>query len=160
MREVVPGLFVGDDSDCCIGSEGMAVVHACKIHCHQLAVGYHGSLPDNHPNYLYLDDGYNLYLNMIDPHVPLFRIETFWVFLGFYGRHHRQRSVLIHCNQGMSRSPSLAMLALACLGEINTDSYELAMSDFSELCECEPGKGIACFMSENWAELIGLSPAP
>ncbi len=44
-----------------------AIIHACKSPCHQGAVGYIGNLDRTHPNYLVLESGSDLFLNMIDP---------------------------------------------------------------------------------------------
>lgn len=44
-------------------------------------VGYRGSLAASHPNYLVLQREHDLYLNIIDPPVPLFKAETFERFL-------------------------------------------------------------------------------
>jgi hypothetical protein len=114
MVPVHERLFVGDAGTCQPGSALLAVVHACKSPCHQQAVGYRGSLSPQHPNYLVLRDPYDLYLNIIDPPVPLFKIETFVQFLLFAGEQHdRGASVLTHCNQGESRAPTLGLLFLA-----------------------------------------------
>lgn len=74
MNKVYKGLYVGSDQDCFTDERAeWAVVHACKHPCHQRAVGYKGSLPKDHPNYLKYEDGSHLYLNLIDPDVlPLF----------------------------------------------------------------------------------------
>ena len=135
-------------SDCRQGTQECVVVHACKSPCHQKAVGYKGSLDKNHPNYLWLEDEFNLYLNIIDPLVPLFKIDSFIKFLEFASKH---ENVFIHCNQGQSRSPSLVMLLMAARGEIQNESYWLARDDFPH----EPSLGIQVFLSEHWDELIG-----
>lgn len=59
------------------------MIHACKSPCHQQAVGYRGSLVVSHPNYLALQQEHDLYLDIIDPPVPLFKVETFERFLAF-----------------------------------------------------------------------------
>ena len=87
------------------------MVHTCKSPCHQSAVGYQGKLPNTHPNYLVLETENNLFLNIIDPLAPLFMPPLFTAFLAFANKHWGQgKKLLIHCNQGESRAPSLAML--------------------------------------------------
>ena len=130
-----------------------AVVHACKSPCHQRAVGYKGNLDSSHPNYLVLQSGNNLYLNMIDPPVPLFKPALFTEAMWFAKQHwDAGRAVLFHCNQGLSRAPSLALLYLAKVRRVlSGDTYEAARSDFERLYEFyEPGKGIANYLKENW----------
>jgi len=77
MRKVHKRVFVGAELDCFHRGEGWATVHACKSPCHQRAVGYRKSLSSSHPNYLVLEEAPNLYLNMIDPPVPLFMPPLF-----------------------------------------------------------------------------------
>jgi hypothetical protein len=114
MVKVHDRLYIGDEATCQLGSAKLAVVHACKSPCHQRAVGYRGSLSPQHPHYLVLRHPYDLYLNIIDPPVPLFKIETFAQFLLFASEHYDGGgSLLIHCNQGESRAPTLALMFLA-----------------------------------------------
>jgi len=152
-NSVYPRLFVGSDSDCLPGTPHQVVVHACKSPCHQEAVGYKGSLQKDHPNYLSLESDFALYLNIIDPPVPLFMIGTFEVFLRFVGHHwDLGRDVLIHCNQGESRSPSLAMLFLASRGLILDESYEAAIESFDY--KYYPSMGIEIYLGTHWEELL------
>jgi hypothetical protein len=156
MHQVHDRLFVGSEMDCQQASPGWCVVHACKSPCHQRAVGYRGSLQSDHPNYLVLEQGNHLYLNMIDPPVPLFKQETFVTFLGIA---HREwlagKNVLVHCNQGESRAPTLALLLMAKrLKAIPGESYQVAATSFSQLFPSyNPGQGIQSFMNNNWAML-------
>lgn len=143
--------------DCCSHSETKrAVVHACKSPCHQTAVGYSGSLPNTHPNYLVLERGNHLYLNLIDPPVPLFKSESFAAFRAFATvRWNGGMEILIHCNQGESRAPTLCLLFLAKVSQvIPGDSYQTARAAFTRLYPgYSPGAGIATFMNQNWASL-------
>jgi hypothetical protein len=153
MVPVHDRLYIGDEATCRPGSALLAVVHACKSPCHQRSVGYKGSLPPTHPNYLVLRTPYDLYLNIIDPPVPLFKIETFVQFLLFASEHHeRGSSVLIHCNQGESRAPTLALLFLAKrLREIPNSSFSDAREVFASLyAGYKPGVGIQKFLTTNW----------
>jgi protein-tyrosine phosphatase len=156
MVEVYDRLFVGAVDDCLRGVEKLAVVHACKSPCHQQAVGYRGSLPDSHPNYLVLQRDDDLYLNIIDPPVPLFKAETFERFLAFARtKYNSGASLLIHCNQGESRAPSLALLFLAKhIGALPDSSYEDAKQVFERLFPAyQPGIGIQRFLADNWVAI-------
>ncbi len=128
MIRLRDNLFVGTESDCRRGDKSWAVVHACKHPCHVSAVGYSGNLPQSHPSYLVLELGDDLFLNMIDPPVPLFRLELFAAFLSFARRKTSEsKKLLIHCNRGESRAPSLALVFLAKVsGTIPDDSYRSA----------------------------------
>ncbi len=154
--EVYNNVYVFNDRACKLGKDEVAVVHACKSPCHQRAVGYTKSLPKNHPNYLILEKGENLFLNIIDPPVPLFMPELFISFLDFSRRHWKSgKKLLIHCNQGESRAPSLAMLFLAKgIGAISDHSYESARAEFEKIYPAyNPGKGIQIYFSQNWDQL-------
>ncbi|MDZ4178610.1 MAG: hypothetical protein U1E29_05205 [Coriobacteriia bacterium] len=156
MIEVEHGLFVGSERDCRRGDPTMAVVHACKHPCHVDAVGYRGSLPSNHPNYLFCQSGHDLVLNMIDPPLPLFKPEMFATFLQFAQRHlSESRPLLVHCNQGESRAPSLALVFMAKVSRtITASSYLDARVQFEQrFSGYRPGAGIQTYLTQHWASL-------
>ncbi|GAB6142553.1 hypothetical protein JCM14076_32830 [Methylosoma difficile] len=156
MREVYERVFVSNEFSCRKGNDELVVVHACKSPCHQREMGYRGSLPSTHPNYLVKEDMYDLYLNIIDPPAPLFMPPLFISFLAFSNKHWSEgRKNLVHCNQGESRAPSLALLFIAkCRGAISNHSYELAKSDFEAIYPgYNPGNGIRKYFSMNWESL-------
>ena len=158
MIEVYPNLYVGTDSDCFFDSlDDWVVVHACKFPCHQKAVGYHGNLHPSHPNYHVLERGPHLFLNMIDPDTPLFNPPLFDSALSFIDRYLPTRKVLIHCNKGKSRAPSLALLYLAKrLQVINSESYATAAKDFrTKFSGYQPGLGIQIYLTEHWTKIKG-----
>lgn len=156
MRKIHERIYVGSERDCRTSLPDLAVVHACKIPCHQRVLGYKGSLPTTHPNYLVLEQGNDLYLNIIDPPVPLFKPELFSSFLGFAHRSWSSGTrLVIHCNQATSRAPTLALLFMAKdLRLISDDSFESARDDFANLYPpYRPGLGIQCYLAEHWAEI-------
>ncbi len=145
-------LSFGNQAGCHSGTALRAVVHGCKIPCHQKAAGYQGTLDAAHPHYLAKDDAYNLFLNIIDPPVPLFKLESFRIFMEFMDRQCAEnRPVFIHCNQGQSRAPSLTLLyAAKRLGLFPADSYEAARAAFEKKYPYAPGGGIETFLRKNW----------
>lgn len=173
MIEVYERIYVAGDNACPTSGAGggfephgrellaqhrdnWGIVHACKSPCHQRAVGYKGNLDSTHPNYLVFQSGNDLYLNMIDPPVPLFKPALFTEAMRFAKGHlDAGRAVLFHCNQGLSRAPSLALLFLAKVRHvISDDSYEAARREFERLYEFyAPGKGIATYLTENWNDI-------
>jgi hypothetical protein len=163
MKEVFERVWVANSQSCRSGSDEWAVVHACKSPCHQREVGYQGSLPKSHPNYLVLNRAQDLYLNLIDPPVPLFQPASFVAFLRFADTEWAAaRKLLIHCNQGESRAPSLALLFLAKRRAVLDDSsYSAARVGFERLYpHYKPGAGIQNYFSTNWRGLDGVdSPA-
>jgi len=153
MYKIHERLYVGTEQDCRFGDNAWAIVHACKSPCHQREVGYRESLPNTHPNYLVLERENDLVLNIIDPPRPLFMPKTFLDFLSFSEKHWDQgQSLLIHCNLGLSRSPSLALLFMAKgLHKISETSFEAAKSDFVKIYpRYMPGLGIQMYLHEHW----------
>lgn len=161
MREVFERVWVGDERDCRSGSHNWAVIHACKSPCHQRAVGYRGSLPSSHPHYVFLTHDEDLFLNLVDPPVPLFKPESFVAFLDFADMQWLAgRTLLVHCNHGESRAPSLALVFLAKRrAALNDCSYGAARKEFGSLFQgYRPGTGIEAYLSENWGG-PGMTPA-
>jgi hypothetical protein len=154
--KITERLSYGDEVECNQRDDGaVAVVHACKEPCHRRSVGYSGrSLPSNHPHYLVLESGHHLYLNLIDPDVPLFMMASFEAFLVFVDREIKEREVLIHCNKGESRAPSLTLLYMAKrLNALPNDSYYAAATAFQGRFPYNPGRGISTWLTNNWHKI-------
>ncbi|MFA5781849.1 MAG: dual specificity protein phosphatase [Bacteroidales bacterium] len=159
MIKVFENLFVGNDEDCnSMMNEGWAVIHACKIHCHQKAVSYKGNLKSTHPNYLIYERYNHLFLNMVDMEqelLPLYTNPIMKAAMSFIDKHISDKKVLIHCNQGISRSPSIALLYLARIEKIANDTFNNAVIDFKKKYPLyNPGKGILMYMNKNWRTII------
>lgn len=161
MIEVNKDIFVGTDNDCVFNPpEGLAIIHACKYPCHSKAVRYKGSLPKTHPNYLILERGNHLFLNMVDMDQELSPIYTNPIMkaaIQFIDEKILTNKIFIHCNQGQSRSPSIALVYLANKGIINNTSFNGAFQDFIKLYKIYlPGKGIGMYLNRNWQTLMKL----
>lgn len=161
MTEIYPNIYIGTDQECNISpSEDWVVIHACKHPCHVNAVGYKGSLPSTHPHYLVMEKGQNLFLNMVDMEkelIPTYTNPIMKSAMEFIDKHIADQKILIHCNQGLSRSPSIALLYLAYKGYISNDSYSNAVNDFRKMFPIfNPGRGIALYMNNNWGEILKL----
>lgn len=153
MLELRERLYIGDLGDCVEGGDGWAVVHACRHPCYRMAAA---SLQTAEPRGSALVVGDDLYLDLIDPPQPLFELAPFAVFLDFAEQHRRRgERLLIHCNQGLSRAPSLALLFLAKRsGELPGSSFEAAREAFTaRLPSYAPGAGILSFLTDRWHEL-------
>ena len=155
LIEVSFGLWVGDDEVDRVGFAG-ACVHANKHPCHLSAVGYKGSLPKDHPEYLVARRGLDLYLNVIDAPLPtLFRLEPFQAALNFIDEQQRIREVAGHCNQGLSRAPAIAALWLAKRAKVIAGgSWPEAKAAFLKWMPAfSPGAGIDAFLATRWEEI-------
>ncbi len=156
-HQVTDRLAYGDETCCSHDQSGqLAVVHACKDPCHRAAVGYGGrKLSSSHPNYLVLRHGHHLFLNLIDPPVPLFQPQSFVAFFEFVDEQIAERPVLIHCNEGRSRAPSLALLYSAKrLGLFAHSDYLASAQAFAQQFPYAPGAGIAKWLATNWGAIL------
>jgi len=92
---------------------------------------------------------------MIDPDTPRFKPPLFDSTLSFVDRYLPTRKVLIHCNKGNSRAPSLALLYLAKRARvINSESYATATKDFrAKFPGYQPGRGILIYLTEHWTQI-------
>lgn len=160
ITEVIPFLYVGDDNSVDefleLHPEG-TIIHAAKDPWHRNALGYTGrGAPKDDPEYLIAvrQEGKRVYLNMVDAHdskyIPM---EIFEAVTEHVTQAHKVNGepVLIHCNQGHSRSPALAMWYLRSIDELDSNLNE-ALAEFQGLydSQAEFGTGIADFLAENW----------
>lgn len=159
MQEITDNLFVGSDQDCISINSEFKVIHACKT-CHQKGVGYSGNLSQSHPNYLIFLRNNNLYLNMVDMDrelLPKFTHPMVKIAMDFISENISKSKILIHCNQGESRAPSLGLIYLAKNNIINSDSYFEATKDFVSIYpNYNPGIGIRLYLNKNWNEILSL----
>jgi len=161
MKEIHTNLFIGNDDDCaaCAIKPEFATVHACKS-CHQIALEYRGTLPASHPSYLIHENALNLHLNMVDMPTELLPEYVNPIVkrsMEFIEHNLKVKKVLIHCNFGMSRSPSLGLAYLAKTGVIPNNSPEAAIAQLQLIYpRYSPGAGIFLYMKRNWDYLMGL----
>ncbi len=162
MIEVYPNLFVGDQNDyefTVKAQDGWAVVHACKDPYHRAALGYSGrGAPKEHPEYLVARRGHRLILNMIDPddpaYIPKELVDAALEFI--HEQLSAQQRVLVHCNQGNSRGPGLALLYLAKFTDkLPKTSYSEAVPKFRESYPAYfPSSGVSGFLEQYWSEYV------
>ncbi len=150
-------LYVGNINDNSnIDSNEWAIVHATQtIHYNIFGWSRTSNKPNkNHPNYIIYEKDNRLSLNWVDGASYLYKWsgnETFIKTLDFIDKWLPKRKVLVHCDQGFSRSPSLCLLFLAKRTKsISNESYQAAKNDFIEILpEFSPG-GIGDYINENW----------
>ncbi len=158
MIEVSPGLFVGSEEDYArsvSGREEWCVVHACKEPYHRRALGYSGrAAPKGDPEYLVARRGNRLCLNFIDAPDPRYVPgEMVDEALAFMNVHLASGSpVLIHCNQGMSRAPTLALLYLARFTSELPPEIDAAVAEFTRRYpQYRPAGGVWGYVVANWS---------
>jgi hypothetical protein len=159
MKEIIENLYVGNDFDCSTNGSDFAIIHACKT-CHQKGIHYRGNLSSSHPNYLIYEKDNNLFLNLVDMDRELLSKFTHPIMksaMNFIKNHVNTEKILVHCNQGRSRSPSIGLVYLAQNGTISSNSYINAKEEFVKIYpEYLPGKGFELYLHKNWECVMKL----
>ena len=159
MIELRPGLFVGGDADhaevTAAGHEDWYIISASKEPHHRRALGYATrAAPRDDPEYLIAKRRGHLILNLVDAadpaYIPAEIINT--AIEGIDAALNRNRRVLVHCNEGKSRAPTIALLYLrrydpAYANLTHAEGVELFMKTYPSY---SPGKGMATYAEENW----------
>lgn len=161
MIEVSKNVFVGSQDDAYYGwkkKDEWAFIHCCKEPFHRQFVGYVSrGCPKDNPEYLYAIRDNEIALNMVDVDNPdWFDKEMIKIAIGF-ALDHDDKKLLFHCNQGESRSPSIAMLYLAILDKIPREDFLTAERAFKKLYPAyNPKNGIRSHLRMNWMEYTSL----
>lgn len=165
MIEVAPQLFVGNATDLIHvddGAKGIKdgwyVITAAKEPWHRDLLGYTSrGAPKDHAEYLLAKREHRLFLNLVDVDDPAFiREEIINTALeAIDDAMDRGDKVLIHCNQGQSRAPMLALLWLRGEDEAYAGlTYDLAAEQFREVYPSfAPAKGMEGYARTHWGEL-------
>lgn len=159
MKEIDKNIFVGslEDYEALKFSSEFFFVQACKEPCHRQALGYTGrSVNKHHPEYLIAHRPQRIILNMVDTETgKYFSNILFEKSIEFISTHVKNgRKVLIHCNLGISRSPSIGLLYLAINGKIRNDNFWEAKEDFLKIYPEYSPKGVQEFLIINWSNYI------
>jgi hypothetical protein len=153
-----PILFVGSDSDDQDAAKrGYAILSACKDGPwgHRSALGYKERGAPKGNQYYYAVRGKRMVLNLIDLDDPNFiPEEAIFPALRFINKHLKAGDkVLVHCNAGRSRAPTIALLFLRTIGEMPS-GFGTSEKVFRALYpEYDPGVGMRTFARAHWGEL-------
>lgn len=156
IKQLSTGLYVGNGDDLVDwpDDEGFAALHCAKDPWHRQMVGYDTRSAPEGPERLVARRGNRMALNMVDaPSAEFFDEEMVQAGLDFISeRIVAGDRVLVHCNMGVSRSPSMALLWM------HRNDQEWAAMSFDEATEALrhrgveywPGNGIAGFLKAHW----------
>jgi hypothetical protein len=156
LIEVYENLFVGSQNDEgeVRGQVGWFVVHACKEPYHRDALGYTGrAVAKDHPEYLIAHRPGRLILNLVDvADVNFISSNIIDPALDAIHQHIASHKVLVHCNQGMSRSPTIALLyLLKFTSALSRQDIDGDLEAFKQLYPpYAPAKGMADYARINW----------
>jgi len=98
-----------------------------------------------------------LILNLVDaPNPAYIPKEIIDVSLEFIHKELSEgRKVLVHCNLGTSRSPSIGLLYLAIYTEKLSKEFAIAENEFRQIYPSyNPGAGMKGFLVQNWGNYV------
>lgn len=148
MKEIIKNLYVGDQKEYEeMNPQGWYIIHACKEPYHRELLGYTGaSAPKESKEYLWARRDDVLYMNLVDPRnvtfIPKALINKAISFidegLG------KGKKVLVHCNMGNSRAPSIAFMYLMTVSSF--EDFDEALAAFKIIYpKYEPSAGFQTF---------------
>lgn len=155
MEEIIKGIYIGDDSDYETAKKrGWSILSACKDgpHGHRSMLGYTTLGAPQGKAYLHTRKGEHMALNLVDsPDPAMIPPKVLDAGLDFIKEQvAKGRTVLIHCNAGISRSPSIVMLYLHLIGELS-QGYGQALHIFKTLYpKYDPGHGMKMAVVARW----------
>ena len=156
MYKICNNLYVGSDMryKSIRNEKDWCVIHACKEPYHRQLLRYTSrGCPSSHPEYYFAERDNILYLNLVDAndvdYIPQVVIDKA---IDFIKKHISKYKVLVHCNQGYSRSPSIALLYLRYTGQMNLP-IEQAYTKFKEIYpKFQPNKGMNDYIIKHWGD--------
>lgn len=162
MIEIYPNLFVGAENDyerTIKFQPGWWIVHACKEPYHRQLLGYTGrGAPKEHPEYLLARREKRLFLNLVDVEDPTYVakeiMDSAMIFIAEGLK--AGEKVLVHCNLGESRGPSIGLLYLAAYTDrLPKQSLNDAEIEFAKIYPMyAPKRGIREFLRMNWYKYV------
>lgn len=161
MIEISKNLFIGNISDYYsrANDNDFVFVHATQtIHYQLMGWDRKFNKPNKlHPNYIKYKDEKRFSLNWVDGVASLYdwtKVETFIEILDFIDSSIKSgKKVLVHCDQGQSRSPTVGLLYMAFRSnEIPKESFVLAEREFRKIYPFYNPSGIADYVNMHWAE--------
>ena len=162
MVEIIKQLYVGDDAsyEKTKGQSGWSWLRCCKEGPggHRQTLHYESLGAPRGKNYLWVRKGNLLALNLIDVEDPqMIPDEVLDTGVAFIKeRMDAGDRVLVACNAGMSRGPTIAMLFLRTIGELD-QPFNRARHIFKTLYpKYSPGHGMLFHAMNRWDELKGL----
>lgn len=158
MEEVLHHLYVGDDQayDKLKDKPGWSWLRCAKYGAggHQQTLDYHTLAAPPGPDYLMVRRGHLMALNLLDLDDPNYidpdMIDSGLSFIG--ERLKAGDRVLVACNAGHSRGPSVALLYLRSIGEMPYN-FGMSVRFFRTLYpHYDPGAGIRQYLRSHWAD--------
>lgn len=163
MIQVFENIYCGSQADyeSIASSDEWAVLHCCKEPHHRKLAGYSGqALPQSHLHYPYIIKGHRMALNLVDMDTfsskfAEFNYKMFSDAFDFLNQWRTERNLLIHCNQGESRGPSLALLYISTLGAFGYAGFEESKVAFVKIYpRFNPKRNILTNVQLHWERFV------
>ena len=163
MTQIMPNIYIGNELDYHMipQQDKWATLHCCKIPFHCAFAGYKGKLPHTHPDYMLCRINNEMALNLLDndkfnADYVLFNKEMFIKAFAFLDEYRALGyKLLIHCNQGLSRAPTLGMLYTAMLGKYNYAGFDETVKQFKQIYpEYAPRANIYMTTQAIWNDIV------
>ena len=155
MEQIIKGLYLGSDKDVAEAeSRGYAILACCKdgINSHRALLGYTSLGAPKGAEYLAVRKGDMMALNLIDVDDPtMIPDKALDAGLAFIKEMmDAGKKILVHCNAGHSRGPSMVMLYLRSIGEL-PQGFKQARHIFKTLYPpFDPGHGMLYHLMDRW----------
>lgn len=155
MEQIIDRFYVGSDEDVAKAKErGFSRLACCKDgpDGHRAMLGYESLGAPKGKNYLFARKGNWMALNLIDVDDPRYIPDAALdAGLSFIDEQMTAgNKILIHCNAGMSRGPSVALMYLRKIGEMPY-TFGRAMHIFKTLYpKYSPGFGMEHHVKARW----------
>jgi hypothetical protein len=159
MKQISPNVFVGDDADYekVKDSKDWSFVRCCKFGPggHKDTLGYETQgAPDGKDKY-WVRRGNRLALNLLDLDDPNFiDPEMIQKALDFIRDHVDHFKVLVACNAGMSRGPTMGLMWLRTIGRMPYGFMQSEKHYTNLYRKFDPSPGIEQFARMHWASLL------
>lgn len=155
MKQLLPNLYVGNLEDYQTTKKAARPGEWAYVHATQ-SVRPEGER--GHTDYLMLQDKNDLYLSWLDtesftfePYGP----KLFTTVLDFIEARIKTQKVLVHCDFGESRSPTIVLLYLAKRARvISNATYDRAREEFAKIYPNYYPSGIRVFVRINWEKIV------
>lgn len=158
MHNIIEGIYLGGDESVSKAKElGFARLACCKdgIDSHRSMLGYTSLGAPKNKSYLVARDGNVMALNLIDVNDPTM-IPDECIDAGLHFIKEMQGKgikLLVHCNAGHSRSPSIVLSYLRAADGM-PDSFVAAEKRFRAIYRnYDPGVGMRSHVRERWKSL-------
>ena len=158
MKELFKDIYVGTDNDVPEARKrNFNIVHAEKDgeYSHRALLKYETQGAPKGSDYLCAKRPGNLYLNLIDADDPAFVPDAVINEALAFIKHSLDegKSVLIHCNKGLSRSPTIVFLYLYSTGKLPRNHHQ-AIRAFRRLYpQYDPSVGLELYAKRRIKEL-------